>query len=203
MLAAAWLAPPSWSAGRQMWKGRDMIRVLAAVALTLLGTIPSLAHEYGKKGITVAHPWARATPAGAKVGGAYLEIKAAKGVADRLVAARSAVAGAVELHSHVHEGGVMKMRKVDAIAVPKGKSVVLAPSGFHVMLMDLKAPLKEGDLLKLTLVFEKAGEIEVDASVEPVGALGPHGFDHQPGHEPSKGGAKAGAKPSQSGGHKH
>ena len=59
--------------------------------------------------------------------------------------------------------------------------MVLKPGGYHIMLMDLKQPLKEGDLLKLTLVFEKAGEIEVEATVEPIGAKGPHGFDSQPG----------------------
>jgi copper(I)-binding protein len=83
------------------------------------------------------------------------------------------------------------MRRVEAIVVPAGKSVVLEPSGYHLMLSDLKAPLKEGDLLKLTLVFEKAGEIEVEATVEPLGAMGPHGFDRQP------------SAPAASGAHKH
>lgn len=168
----------------------SMKRFVAVLIAALAATASAGAHEYGAKGITVAHPWARATPQGAKVGAAYLEIKAGKGVSDKLVAARSAIAGTVEIHDHVSEGGVMKMRKVSAVAIPAGKSVVLGPSGHHVMLMDLKAPLKEGDLLKLTLVFEKAGEIEVDASIEPVGAKGPHGFDHQP--------ASSGAQ-----GHKH
>jgi periplasmic copper chaperone A len=139
------------------------------------------AHEYTSNGITVAHPWARATPGGVKIGGAYFEMKAAAGRGDRLIAVRSAVAGNAELHSHIMEGGVARMRRVDAIAIGAGKSVVLAPGGYHVMLMDLKQPLKEDDLLKLTLVFEKAGEIEIEATVEPVGAMGPHGFDHQPG----------------------
>jgi periplasmic copper chaperone A len=150
-----------------------------------------VAHEYTSNGITVAHPWARATPGGVKIGGAYFEMTAAAGRGDRLIAVRSAVAGNVELHSHIMEGGVARMRRVDAIAIGAGKSVVLAPGGYHVMLMDLKQPLKEGDLLKLTLVFEKAGEIEIEATVEPIGAMGPHGFDHQPGTK------------SRTGGHKH
>lgn len=149
--------------------------------LMVLLSVPAVAHEYTNKGMTVAHPWARATPGGAKVGGAFLEIKAAAGKGDRLIAARSPVAGSVEIHNHIMEGGIARMRRVEAIAVAGGKSVVLSPGGYHVMLMDLKQPLKEGDLLKLTLVFEKAGEIEVDATVEPIGAKGPHGFDHQPG----------------------
>jgi copper(I)-binding protein len=159
-------------------------------ALVLLAGAPA-AHEYASKGITVAHPWARATPGGVKVGGAYLEIKAAAGKGDRLIAAKSPAAGSAEIHRHFVEGGISRMRRVDAIAVAGGKSVVLAPGSYHLMLMDLKQPLKEGDLLKLTLVFEKAGEIEVEATVEPVGAMGPHGFDHQPGTK------------AQTGGHKH
>jgi copper(I)-binding protein len=151
------------------------------LASLLAAAGPAMAHEYTSKGVTVAHPWARATPGGAKVGGAYLEIKAAAGTGDRLVAVKSPAAGAAELHSHIMENGVARMRRVDAIAVPAGKSVTLRPGGYHLMLTDLKAPLKEGDLLKLTLVFEKAGEIEVEATVEPLGAMGPHGFDRQPG----------------------
>lgn len=162
---------------------------ILAVALLLVAIGVATAHEYSNKGVTVAHPWARATPGGAKVGGAYLEIKAAAGRRDRLVGARSPAAGAVEIHNHVNEGGIARMRRVDAIALKPGASLVLAPGGYHLMLTDLKAPLKEGDLLKLTLVFEKAGEIEVEATVEPIGATGPHGFDRQPGQPAEKTGA--------------
>lgn len=152
-------------------------------ALVVLGAQPVPAHEYAAKGVSVAHPWARATPKGAPVGAAYLEIKTDAKTADRLIGAKSAVAGRVEIHTHIHEGDVMKMRRVDAIELKAGSAHVLKPSGDHVMLLDLKQPLKEGDLLKLTLIFEKAGEIEVDATIEPIGAKGPHGMDHQPGHE--------------------
>src|SRR5262245_51050314 len=159
------------------------------IALLLIGVSQARAHEFAANGITVAHPWARATPGGAKVGGAYLEIKAAAGTSDRLIAAKSPVAGAAELHNHIMEKGIARMRRVEAIVVPAGKSVVLEPGGYHLMLTDLKAPLKQGDLLKLTLVFEKAGEIEVEATVEPLGAMGPHGFDRQPGQPPAASGA--------------
>ena len=164
--------------------------VLGALLLPLLLPGVPAAHEYTSKGITVAHPWARATPGGVKVGGAYLEIKAAAGKSDRLVAAKSPVASGAEIHSHIVEGGISRMRRVDGIAIAGGKSVVLAPGGYHLMLTDLKQPLKEGDLLKLTLVFEKAGEIEVEATVEPVGAMGPHGFDRQPGTKAGTGSHK-------------
>jgi hypothetical protein len=141
------------------------------------------AHEFSAKGVTVSHPWARATPKGAKVGAAYLEIKTDAGTVDKLVGGRASVAGKVEIHTHLHENGVMKMRQIPGIDLKAGASHVLKPSGDHVMLMDLKEPLKEGDLLDITLVFEKAGEIVVKATVEPIGAKGPHGMDQQPGHD--------------------
>jgi hypothetical protein len=162
----------------------NTVRLTSAVLIALVAlALPASAHEYGQKGISVAHPWARATPGGATVGAAYLEIKADAKAADKLIGAKSPVAGRVEIHTHIHEGDVMKMRKVDAIDIAPGKSHLLKPSGDHVMLFDLKQPLKEGDLIKITLQFEKAGEIEIDATVEPIGAKGPHGMDHQPGHE--------------------
>ncbi len=79
-------------------------------ALLLVGVGHAMAHEFTSKGVTVAHPWARATPGGVKVGGAYLEIKAATGRGDRLIAAKSPVAGAAELHNHIMENGIARMR---------------------------------------------------------------------------------------------
>jgi copper(I)-binding protein len=153
---------------------------ILAVALLLIVVGAATAHEFSSKDITVTHPWARATPGGVTVGGAYFEVKAAPGPGDRLIGARSAVAGSMEVHSHSIENGVAKMRRVDGLPIKGGESVVLKPGGYHVMLLDLKKPLKEGDLLKFTLSFEKAGDIEVEATVEPIGAKGPHGFDSQP-----------------------
>jgi periplasmic copper chaperone A len=164
---------------------------ILAVALLLILVGAATAHEFSSKDITVSHPWARATPGGVTVGGAYFEVKAAPGPGDRLIGARSAVAGSLEVHSHSIENGVAKMRRVDGLPIKGGESVVLKPGGYHVMLLDLKKPLKEGDLLKFTLSFEKAGDIEVEATVEPIGAKGPHGFDSQPvSTEKSAGGHK-------------
>jgi len=164
---------------------------ILAVALLLIVVGAATAHEFSSKDITVSHPWARATPGGVTVGGAYFEVKAAPGPGDRLIGARSAVAGSMEVHSHSIENGVAKMRRVDGLPIKGGESVVLKPGGYHVMLLDLKKPLKEGDLLKFTLSFEKAGDIEVEATVEPIGAKGPHGFDSQPvSTEKSAGGHK-------------
>lgn len=166
--------------------GLGLLSVLSAVALGG----PVAAHEYTSKGVTVAHPWVRAAPGGSTVTAAYLEIKGAKGTSDRLIGATTSKAKTIELHRTVMTGAVARMDKVDTIAVPAGKSVVLGPNGYHIMLMDMARPLKEGELMTLSLVFEKAGAIEVEASVEPAGAKGPHGFDHQPGHGPAPGAKK-------------
>lgn len=131
------------------------------------------------------------------MGAAYLEIKASKDAGDKLIGASAKdVAGRVEIHTHEHENGIMKMRKLDALPIAAGASVVLGPSGHHLMMFELSKQLKEGDLVALTLDFEKAGSIEIEATVEPIGAKGPHGMDHQPGQD-------AGKAPMDHGAHKH
>jgi periplasmic copper chaperone A len=169
------------------------VSVIAAAATTLSTFGAATADEYKAGGITVAHPWARATPGGTTVGAAYFEIKAATGKPDTLVSAASPVAGRVEVHTHTQEDGVMKMRRLDALPIAAGSSVVLGPAGHHLMLFDLKQPLKEGDRIPVTLVFEKSGPVTLDVSIEPAGAKGPHGMDHQPGHDKAGNGSGSGA----------
>ena len=132
--------------------------------------------------ITVSKPWARATPGGAKVGAAYLQLSAAPNAPDKLVAAKSPVAGTVELHTHSQVDGVMKMRRVDDVAIAAGKRVTLQPGGLHIMMMELKQPLKEGETIDLTLVFEKAGEVSVKVPVLKAGSAGPDGAKGGGGH---------------------
>lgn len=158
----------------------------AALALAVMPR-PALAHEYETGAVKVSHPWARATPGGATIAAAYVTIAAKDEAGDTLIGASTPAAGRVEIHTHTMEDGVMKMRRIEKLAVPGGGMTLLKPSGDHIMLFELKAPLKEGDLLPLTLVFEKAGEVKVEATVEPVGAKGPHGMDHQPGDDGQSG----------------
>jgi periplasmic copper chaperone A len=152
-----------------------MRRLLIAVAATGLAMAPrpASAHDFTSANITITHPWIRATPGGATVAAAYLKIKTADGVADKLLSASSPVAGRAEVHTHIKDGDIMRMRRVESRAVQPGAAVVLEPSGDHVMLMDLKGPLKEGDFVQLKLTFEKAGLVEVVAIVEPIGAASP------------------------------
>ncbi len=137
----------------------------------------TLADAGAKTPISVITPWARATPGGVRVGAAYLEVRTLSKTGDRLIAVASPRAGRAELHSHVMENGVMKMRKVDGFAVGSESSLVFAPGGNHIMLLDLKGPLKPKEKLPLTLTFEKAGAVTVTANVAPIGAQGLDGKD--------------------------
>jgi periplasmic copper chaperone A len=160
---------------------RKITGVFASL-LTMAAFSGAKAQDVTKNGVTVANPWARATPAGVSNGVAYLEIRQAGGPSDRLMSVASPVAGRAELHTHAMNGNVMRMRRVDSVQLTPGGSVVLKPHGDHVMLMDLKTPLKAGDLIKLTLTFEKAGVIDVEAKVGPVGSPGPQSSDNSSGH---------------------
>ena len=147
------------------------IRRFAFVLAALLLATPAAAQDFKLGGITVTAPWSRATPGGAKVAGAFLEIRADAGVEDKLIAVRSPAAATIEIHDHVSEGGVMKMRRLEALPIKGAQTIVLKPGGLHVMLIDLKAPLKEGDVVAFTLVFEKAGTLEIEAPVAKIGAM--------------------------------
>lgn len=160
--------------------------VSAALALGLVLTAapvlaPSLAHDYKVGTLKIDHPWARATPAGARVAGGFMKISNA-GAADKLVSATATVAGRVEVHEMAVNDGVMTMRELAAgLPIPENGSVELKPGSFHVMFMDLKQPLKAGDKFKGTLTFEKAGTVEVEFAVEAMGSQG--GMDHGAGHQ--------------------
>lgn len=129
-------------------------------------------------GPAVVEAWARATPPGAAVAAAYLTIDNGAGGADRLLGASSDAAGRVEVHETRREGDVMRMRKVEPLDVAAGARVVFGPGGLHVMLMDLKAPLRQGERLALTLRFERAGEVSVEAEVLAGDATDPHAGHH-------------------------
>lgn len=125
--------------------------------------------------VSVEAAFARASAGPARNGVAYMTIRNAGDRPDRLLAVRTDVSKKAELHTHLNEGGVMKMRPVEAIEVPAGGMAMLKPGGDHVMLMGLSAPLKEGDSFPLILEFEHAGAITVTVTVGPVGAMGGHG----------------------------
>ncbi len=137
-------------------------------ALSALALAPaSFAAEFKQGDIEIGHVWARATPQGAKNGAAYLVLKNSGKEADTLRGAQSQVADRVEIHEHIHEGDVMKMRQVSGgVAIPAGVTVPFKPGGYHIMLMGLKQQLEPGQHIPLKLSFAKAGEVTVEAQVE-------------------------------------
>jgi periplasmic copper chaperone A len=135
---------------------------------------PVFAQSYKVASIEVDHPWVRATPGRADTTAGYLRITNSGTTADRLVGGSSVVASRFELHEMTMAGGVMKMRPLAAgLEIKPGATVELKPGSFHAMLVGLKQPLKQGTHIKGTLVFEKAGPLEVEYSVESIGAQQP------------------------------
>jgi len=125
--------------------------------------------------ISVTDAWARATMPGQPVSGAYMQIQADADA--RLVGVSSLVVPQVEVHEMNMDGGVMRMREVKAIDLPKGKTVSLEPGGFHIMLMNLKKPIAAGDVIPLTLVVESGGKrqtVEVKAEARAMGGAMHH-----------------------------
>jgi copper(I)-binding protein len=150
-----------------------MIRIsifLLAIALAL----PAVAEEYSVGTMQIGNPWTRATPKGSTVAGAYMTITNKGSAPDRLLGGSSAVADRFEVHSMVMDGGVAKMRPVDGgLEIKPGETVELKPGGLHVMLTGLKQPLDKGQKVKATLEFAKAGKVEVEYTVEALGAASP------------------------------
>tara|TARA_B100000678_G_scaffold211280_2_gene178865 strand:+ start:699 stop:1214 length:516 start_codon:yes stop_codon:yes gene_type:complete len=124
--------------------------------------------------IAITAPWSRETAEGQDAGGAFMTIANTGSGADRLTGGSTPVAGEVQVHTVDMTDGVMRMRQLeDGLEVPAGGSVTLKPGSFHIMLMQLTQPLEQGEAVPLTLTFEKAGPVEVELVVEPVGSQGP------------------------------
>ena len=131
--------------------------------------------------IAVSEPWSRETAVGQNAGGAFMTIANTGTAADRITGGSTPVAGRVEIHTMTMEGGVMRMRQLeDGLDVPAGGEVTLKPGSFHIMLMDLKQPLKAGETVPLTLSFEGAGSVVTELEVKPAGAMAP-GMEHGEG----------------------
>lgn len=163
---------------------RHMVALFAVSTAFFANT--TLAHDGPHKaGIGIEGPYAMATAPGQAHGAIFIEgIHNDGKEADQLIGARSAVSATVEVHTMVTEGGVMKMREVSGIEIPPKGRVSLArggKEGYHLMLVNLKAPLKEGDKVKATLVFKKAGDMEIVATVRSMKDSGKGGHD-QSGH---------------------
>ncbi|MYM34555.1 copper chaperone PCu(A)C [Duganella sp. FT50W] len=136
------------------------------LSLLLMAALPALAQ------VTVGEPWVRATVAAQQATGAFMTLTATQ--TTKLVGASSPAAGAVEVHEMKMDNDMMRMRQLQALDLPAGQAVKLAPGGYHLMLLGLKQPLKDGDKVPLTLEFEDARKVRskvvVEAPVKPLNA---------------------------------
>ena len=146
-----------------------MLKTIALIGMLLLGLAPFPAQAQTTS-VQADHVWARASTG--QTGAVYMTIANKGPTDDRLVSAATRVAGQAQLHTEINDNGIMKMRPVPGIDVKSGGQTTLGPGGFHVMLMGLKQPLKEGATFPLTLTFEKAGKLDVSVKVEKAGSMG-------------------------------
>ena len=158
-----------------------ILPLAAALALTAASLITAntraedaapQAIEIGALKITGA--WAKAMLPGQPVGGGYLTVENTGAEADRLLSVTSSASPDVQLHEMKMEGDIMKMRQLaDGLEIPAGGKLELKPGGFHLMFMAVPEPFKEGGMVKITLKFEKAGDVDVTLPVAAAGAKGP------------------------------
>ena len=155
---------------------RTTCNCLAIVASLALLPATASANE-----IEVKDAWVRGTVAGQQATGAFMEVTSKSGGA--IVGTASPAAGVAEIHEMKMDGGVMKMRAIERLELPAGKSVRLAPGGYHVMLMDLKQPLKKGDSVLMTLQIEGKNKqvqvLQVNAEVRDLTTAAPAAREHQ------------------------
>jgi copper(I)-binding protein len=154
------------------------VLLFAACATLVLAvfTASAGAEEVKAGDLVITQAWSRATPKGAKIAGGYLTIENKGSAPDRLIGGSGDIAGKVEIHEMAMNSGVMTMRPLDnGLTIEPGKTVKLAPGGYHLMMFDLKSQLKQGDKVPVTLEFEKAGKVTLSLDVQGVGAQAPAG----------------------------
>ncbi|MGE0698664.1 MAG: copper chaperone PCu(A)C [Hyphomicrobiaceae bacterium] len=163
---------------------RTLVRATAAAcALCIVTALPAAAADYSVGQIKISTPWSRATPAAAKVAGGFMTIENTGKESDFLIGGSLVRSGRVEIHEMAVEKDVMKMRELpNGLEIKPGEKVTLKPGSFHVMFMELKEPLKEGDSVEGTLVFKTAGTVTVKYAVGALatksGGHGGHGGKH-------------------------
>ncbi len=149
-----------------------MIRIAFVAAVLAVLALPAHSADVMVGKLKISAPWARATPKGAPVGGGYLTITNMGSESDRLVGGTASIAKAVEVHEMKMDNGVMKMRELaNGLEIKPGKTVTLDPGGYHIMFAGLKQQLQKGQHIKATLQFAKAGKVDVDFTVEGIGAM--------------------------------
>jgi copper(I)-binding protein len=151
------------------WRSAWLVCILGAAAAAL--PITGFAEDYQLDTLRITHVLARATPPGAKTGIVFFTVDNAANTADQLLHASTPIAAGVALHQMAVDEGMMKMRAVPSIEIRPGGRLELQPGGYHLMLLDLKQPLKVGEKFPLTLTFARGGLITVSVPVEDMGAV--------------------------------
>lgn len=151
------------------------MRSMALALFTLFFSTSVLAHDYTLGSLSIDHPWARATAPGAPVGGGFMSISNTGDQPDRLLGGSADFASEVQIHESSTADGMMRMRHLpEGLVVPEGGNLVLKSGSYHLMFVGLQRRLVEGERETVTLMFERAGEIEVEFSVAGPGERGPH-----------------------------
>jgi copper(I)-binding protein len=143
---------------------------IAVLAVALTAAFGAAAADYSGAGLKVVNPWARATPPGASTAVGYMKLTNTSGAPLTVVGGSTAVAERVEIHSMSMEGGVMRMRPVPSVDIEPGGTVELKSGGLHVMLIGLKRPLQQGEMVPMTLRLSSGANIEIKLHVEGMGA---------------------------------
>jgi len=152
-------------------KPRQTLAAASLLALLLLPTL-GLSQDYQIGTLAVEQAWARESPPTVTNGAAFMTITNRGTSSDRLVSAEAEVSERVELHTHLMDDGVMRMRQVDSIELKPGEVTQLKPGGLHVMFIGLKAPFKAGEQVPVTLRFEQGGSLEIDVPVKTMDQAG-------------------------------
>jgi periplasmic copper chaperone A len=149
-----------------------MKRLLALATALMLAT-PALAHGVTVGDLEIIHPHIPQPAASAKAAGGFMAISNNGSEPDRLIGIETGIAAKAEVHeSRVDANGVGTMEHVDAVEIPSGATVNLEHGGYHIMLMGLTGPLKEGEMHKATLIFERAGRVEIEFMIDPPAGMG-------------------------------
>ena len=155
------------------------MRLLTIAAIAFCMSANAMANDYKAGSIEISTPWSRATPKGAQTAIGYMTIKNNGTTPDRLTGGSIDVADRFQLHAMTMEDGVAKMRELNDIEIKPGQTIEFKPGGSHVMFVNLKRPLSKGEHISGTLIFERAGKVNIEYSVESIGAqTGPQEMEH-------------------------
>lgn len=174
----------SCSNGENRWvevpvAGSQVRLAAPAPSLRILASAPAVPAAVQAGSLRIAQPWSRATPGGARVAGGYLTVTNTGSAPDRLIGGSAAFAERVEIHEMATTNGVMTMRALpQGLTIAPGQTIELKPGGLHVMFMGLRSPLSQGQTVKVTLEFERAGKVELDFQVGSIGGRSAPGGEH-------------------------